>query len=156
MARGRVICSTKAHSRVIDSIPGRPCLVAGWRTDSGKSALHRGERSGSDALCFADHPASGVARLRVPASEPAWFLLPPAYGPLPATTLCSVPVPYAPFPSISFTLSSLRTCRSSPLKQAERKAETSSLASSVPMTRAPRQSTFMSSCSTPCRAEYVS
>ena len=61
MARGRVICSTKAHSRVIDSIPVRPCLVAGWPPKSGRPALDRRERSGSDALCFAEDPASGVA-----------------------------------------------------------------------------------------------
>jgi hypothetical protein len=28
MAPGRVICSTKAHSRVIDSIAVRPCLIS--------------------------------------------------------------------------------------------------------------------------------
>jgi len=59
-ARGRAICSTKAHSRVIDSIPVRPCLVAGWRTKPGRPAFHRGEGSGSDALCCADDPASGA------------------------------------------------------------------------------------------------
>jgi hypothetical protein len=66
--RGRMICSTKAHSRVIDSVPVRPCLVAGWRPKCGKPALHRGERSGSDALCSVDHPASGLTRLAQPAA----------------------------------------------------------------------------------------
>ena len=56
-----MICSTKAHSRVIDSIPVRPCLIARRRAKSGKPALNRGESSGSDALCFTDHPASGGA-----------------------------------------------------------------------------------------------
>ena len=65
LGRGRVICSTKAHSRGIDSITVRPCLVARWQPKSGRPALHRGERSGSDALCFADDPVSGAARFCV-------------------------------------------------------------------------------------------
>ena len=52
VARGRVICSTKAQSRVVDSIVVSPCLVAGRLTKSGSPALHRGERSGSGCALF--------------------------------------------------------------------------------------------------------
>jgi hypothetical protein len=50
--------------------------------------------------------------------------------------------------SIAKILSRRRWCRSSRLKVAPRKACTISSASAGPMTRAPRQRTFMSSCST--------
>src|SRR6185503_6348564 len=58
--------------------------------------------------------------------------------------------------SIARTLSRRRRWRDSPLNEAARKASEHSSAGSAPMTRAPRVSTFMSSCSTPWWAEYVS
>ncbi len=57
------------------------------------------------------------------------------------------------FSSSSAIFRTRRRWRSSPLNRADTNARTSSVASSRPMTRAPRQSTFMSSCSTPWRAE---
>jgi hypothetical protein len=56
VARRRVVCSTKAHSRVIDGIAVRPCLVAGWLTKSRRPTLHRGERSGSGCALFRRGP----------------------------------------------------------------------------------------------------
>src|SRR5262249_2122407 len=49
-----------------------------------------------------------------------------------------------------------RTWRSSPEKRAAMNARTNSAASDGPPMRAPRHRTFISSCSTPWRAEYVS
>jgi len=61
MARGRVICSTKAHSRVIDSGEGG----RGFRRDCGgkpgRPSFRRRKVDAPDALCFADDPASGAA-----------------------------------------------------------------------------------------------
>ena len=53
-------------------------------------------------------------------------------------------------------LPSRRSWRGSPVKVAPRKATAHSKAGSGPMTRAPSVRTFMSSCSTPWCAEYVS
>src|SRR5579862_1562069 len=58
--------------------------------------------------------------------------------------------------SMARTLSSRRRCLGSPLNTAPRKAREHSTAGSMPMTREPRVRTFMSSCSTPWWAEYVS
>ena len=61
MARGRVICSTKAHSRAIDSIAVRPCLAAGRSQSPGVLPYIEENVVAPDALCFADDPASGAA-----------------------------------------------------------------------------------------------
>src|SRR5262249_3192239 len=58
--------------------------------------------------------------------------------------------------SIAWISASRRTCRSAPENFAARNARTHSPARSGPITRAPRHRTFMSSSSTPCRAEKVS
>jgi hypothetical protein len=62
-------------------------------------------------------------------------------------------LPQRPSASISATFFTRRIWRDSPLNRAARKARIKSAASSGPIMRAPRQRTFISSCSTPWCAE---
>ena len=71
-------------------------------------------------------------------------------GRLPWQTLVAASV------SSACTFARRRTCRSAPENRAARNVRTSVSASAGPITRAPSTSTLMSSCSTPCAAEYVS
>ena len=66
------------------------------------------------------------------------------------------PVSPNPRASIARTFAKRRMCRSAPVKRADKNVWTSSSASPSPITLPPRQKTFISSSSTPWRAENAS
>ena len=61
MGRGRVICSTKSHSRGIDSGERGQVFGRGRRGKLGGHSSRPAKVVAPDALCFADDPASGAA-----------------------------------------------------------------------------------------------
>ena len=127
-------------------VPGRPAPSRSW-----KASLRPSGRD--DCGCWVHTIVPTRVLLVGPASadegqRPSSGGVATSLGPRnwPPSSCQPVPPPAA---SMARTFASRRRWRGSPLKVAARKATAHSKAGSGPMTRAPRVSTFMSSCSTP-------
>ena len=66
---GRVVYSTKVHSRGIDSVRRGPAFRRGCGGKIGRRSCQRRKVVAPDALCSVDHPASGAGRIWVGAAS---------------------------------------------------------------------------------------